>query len=270
MAFKDDLKLHFDARIAVVNVVTSEEARVLQELTELVNAGPEGEGLYTWDVADQFQCLKPAKDSFDTKREATPDTILRAIEDFAGGATFVLKDFHQVWEARRGVLRGIRNLAARLPESAPRKNIVIITPEHCLPAELKHDVPVLELAKPDAREMDALIERTVGGAGALRGVNPALRALVEAASDSPAQAAGVSKSSRGRRGGARRGHRPHHRGSAIIRRRPLSARRAPTAWRPGCAQGMARTAPARFRRRGARVRPGRAARSGADRHPGHG
>jgi len=114
MAFKDELKLHFDARIAVVNVVTSEEARVLQELTELANASgwPEGEGLYTWDVADQFQCLKPAKESFDTKREATPDTILRTIEDFAGGATFVLKDFHQVWEARRGVLRGIRNLAA--------------------------------------------------------------------------------------------------------------------------------------------------------------
>jgi AAA+ superfamily predicted ATPase len=184
MAFKDELKLHFDARIAVVNVVTSEEARVLQELTELADAPgwPQGEGLYTWDVADQFQCLKPAKDSFDIKGEATPDTILRTIEDFAGGATFVLKDFHQVWEARPGVLRGIRNLAARLPESAPRKNIVITTPEHCLPVELKHDVPVLELAKPDAREMDALIERTVGGAGALRDVKPALRGkLVEAA-----------------------------------------------------------------------------------------
>lgn len=184
MGFKDELKLHFDARIAVVNVVTSEEARVLQELTELANAPgwPQGEGLYSWDVADQFQCLKPAKESFDTQREATPETILRTIEDFAGGATFVLKDFHQVWKAQPDVLRGIRNLAARLPESAPRKNIVITTPEHCLPVELKHDVPVLELAKPDAREMDALIERTVGGTGALRGVNPALRGkLVEAA-----------------------------------------------------------------------------------------
>ena len=48
MGFKDELKLHFDARIAVVNVVTSEEARVLQELAELAHAPgwPEGEGLY--------------------------------------------------------------------------------------------------------------------------------------------------------------------------------------------------------------------------------
>ena len=90
MAFKDELKLHFDARIAVVNVVTSEEARVLQELTELAHASgwPEGEGLYTWDVADQFQCLKPAKVSFDTESEATPDTILGTIDDFALATDF--------------------------------------------------------------------------------------------------------------------------------------------------------------------------------------
>ena len=184
MSLQDELKLHFDARVAVVNVVTSEEARVLQELAELAQrpGWPEGEGLYTWDIADQFTCIKPARVSFDEKREATPDTILRMIRDYAGGATFVLKDFHQVWEAKRGTLRGLRNLAARLPEVTPRKNIVITTPEHCLPVELKHDIPVLELAKPDAQEMDALLERTVGRTGALRAVNPALRAkLVEAA-----------------------------------------------------------------------------------------
>jgi len=184
MAFQDELKLYFDARIAVVNVVTSEEARVLQEVTALANGPgwPDGEGLYTWDIADQFTCLKPARVSFDDKREATPDTILRMLRDYAGGATFILKDFHQVWEAKRGTLRGLRNLAAALPERSPRKNIVITTPEHCLPAELKHDVPVLELAKPEARDMAALIERTVGATGALQGVKPALRAkLVEAA-----------------------------------------------------------------------------------------
>lgn len=181
MTLQDELKLHFDARIAVVNVVTSEEARVLQALTELAG-GAEGEGLYTWDIADQFTCLKAAHVPFDSKREATPDTILRMLRDYPGSATFVLKDFHQVWEAKRGALRGLRNLAATLPEASPRKNIVITTPEHCLPAELKHDIPVLELAKPDTGEMDALLERTVGATGVLRLVKPAQRAkLVEAA-----------------------------------------------------------------------------------------
>ncbi|MGH8674645.1 MAG: AAA family ATPase [Burkholderiales bacterium] len=184
MTFQEELKLHFDARIAVLNVVSGEEARVLRELTALANGPgwPDGEGLYTWDIADQFTCLKAARVNFDAKREATPDTILRMLRDYPGGATFVLKDFHQVWEARRGVLRGLRNLAASLPETNPRKNIVITTPEHCLPVELKPDVPVLELAKPGAREMDELLKCTVGGTGALRRVNPALREkLVEAA-----------------------------------------------------------------------------------------
>lgn len=184
MTFAEDLKLHFDARIAVVNVVTTEEARVLAEVEALCRGPgwPADEGLYTWDIADQFTCLKPAKVPFDDKREATPDTILRMLRDYPGGATFVLKDFHQVWEAKRGTLRGLRNLAATLPTRSPRKNILITTPEHCLPAELKHDLPVLELAKPEASEMDALLERTVGDVGALRQVAPGLRAkLVEAA-----------------------------------------------------------------------------------------
>ncbi len=184
MTFQDDLKLHFDARIAVVNVVSAEEPRVLAEVEALCRGPgwPADEGLYTWDIADQFTCLKPAKVPFDDKREATPDTILRMIRDYPGGATFVLKDFHQVWEVKRGLLRGLRNLAASLPQRSPRKNILITTPEHCLPVELKHDVPVLELPKPDSAEMDALLERTVGGTGALRQVPPGLRAkLVEAA-----------------------------------------------------------------------------------------
>lgn len=184
MSLQDELKLHFDARIAVVNVVSTEEARVLRELAALADrpGWPEGEGLYIWDISDQFACLKKAREPFDDKREATADTILRMIRDYKGSATFVLKDFHQIWEARRGALRSLRNLAAHLPETLPRKNIVILTPEYCLPLELKHDVPVLELAKPDAGEMDALLERVAGPSGALAEIEPALRAkLVEAA-----------------------------------------------------------------------------------------
>lgn len=182
MSFQDDLDLLFKSRIAVVNIVTPEEARAIGEIQELANSNrwPADEGLYTWDIADQFTCLRPGKERFDDQREATPDTILRFIRDHRGAATFILKDFHQVWEVKRGLLRGLRNLAAYLPGISPRKNIVITTPEHCLPVELKHDVPALELAKPDARSMDALLQRTAEGA--LRGVQPGPRAkLVEAA-----------------------------------------------------------------------------------------
>ncbi len=184
MAFIDELKLHLDARIAVLNLVTPEEPRLLRELTAWARGRhcPEGEGLYTWDIADQFTCLKRAAAPFDVKQQATPDTILRMIRDYQGQATFVLKDFHQVWEAKRGVIRGLRNLVATLPSSAPRKNLLITTPEPNLPTELKQDIPVLELAKPDAQEIDALLEHSLGGTGALdRLAGPVRDKLVRAA-----------------------------------------------------------------------------------------
>ncbi len=183
MSFQDDIKLFFDARIAVINIVTHEESRALDEISALAHSKlwPEDEGLYSWDIADQFVCLKPGKPEFDHRREATPDTLLRMLREHKGPATFILKDFHQVWELKRGLIRGLRNLAASLPASNPRKNIIITTPEYCLPVELKHELPVLELAKPDTQQMAALLQRTLG-AEALSGVNASLQAkLVEAA-----------------------------------------------------------------------------------------
>ncbi|MEI7994822.1 MAG: alpha-D-glucose phosphate-specific phosphoglucomutase, partial [Methylococcaceae bacterium] len=166
MSFQDDIKLFFDARIAVINIVTHEESRALDEISALAHSKlwPEDEGLYSWDIADQFVCLKPGKPEFDHRREATPDTLLRMLREHKGPATFILKDFHQVWELKRGLIRGLRNLAASLPASNPRKNIIITTPEYCLPVELKHELPVLELAKPDTQQMAALLQRTLGAA----------------------------------------------------------------------------------------------------------
>jgi len=181
---QDEIKLCLDAHIAVINVVSNEEIRVLQEIRELTQhrSWPAYEGLYTWDIVDQFICLKQSQIPFDDKREATPDTLLRILRDYKGGATFILKDFHQIWEARRSVVRGLRNLAANLPECTPRKNIIITTPEYCLPLELKADIPVIELAKPNLVEMDIILERSIGATGALRQIKTALRAkLVEAA-----------------------------------------------------------------------------------------
>ncbi|KOR30827.1 ATPase [Achromatium sp. WMS2] len=184
MNLQDEIKLCFDAHIAVINIVSSEEARVLQEVKELSQkrGWPNGEGLYTWDIADQFVCIKPSQPPFEDKREVNADTILRIIRDFPGGATFILKDFHQIWESRRGTIRGLRNLAASLPEKSPRKNIIITTPEYCLPLELKADIPVLDLPKPTVPEIDVILERSVGATGALNRLQASLRAkLVEAA-----------------------------------------------------------------------------------------
>ena len=134
----------------------------LQEIQALCkgNGWPEDEGLYTWDIADQFTCLKPARVRFDDKREATPDTILRMLRDYKAGRPS---------SSRTSIRYGKPSAApARLAQPGRQPAGTLAAQEHphhhpgALPAaELKHDVPILELAKPDSREMDALLERTV-------------------------------------------------------------------------------------------------------------
>lgn len=184
MDFRKELALLFRSRVAVLNVVSYEERRVIRELQGL--KWPEQHGLYTWDIGDQFVALQESQPRFDATRTATPDNVLDIIDQCPAPATFVLKDFHQVWEAKRSNIRKLRNLAQRLPESQPPRRIVIVTPEPCLPVELKEEVPIIELGKPTLEEMDAIldasVETLVGESGALRKLRPELRQrIVEAA-----------------------------------------------------------------------------------------
>ena len=184
MGFKQQIKLLFDSHIPLVNVITYEESRAIDELRELFDSPewPTQEGLITWDIGAQFVTLKAPGSAFDAAKPATAETILRRIHDYKGSATFVLKDFHQIWKSKQINIRMLRNLAATLPETTPRKNIVITTPEPCLPDELKHDIPILELPKPTADEIDRILERTVGRTGALDRIPAGLRAkILEAA-----------------------------------------------------------------------------------------
>ena len=184
MNFRQELALQFRARVAVLNVVSFEERRVIRELQAL--KWPENHGLYTWDIGDQFVVLKESQPRFDAGRAASPDNVLDMVDQCPAPATFILKDFHQVWEAKRSNIRKLRNMAQRWPESQPARWIVITTPTPCLPDELKEEVPVVELGKPTIEEMDAILETSVdsllGQSGTLRKLRPELRQrIVEAA-----------------------------------------------------------------------------------------
>ncbi len=187
MSLRSELATQFAARVAVVNVVSYEEARVLRELTEWTRGAgcPAEHGLYTWDIGDQFRCLKPAAVAFDVEQETTTDKVLRKLDTYEGSATFVLKDLHMSWEVpadtgRRPLIRTLRNLAQRWPATA--KNLVLLTPEPVLPLELKRDVVTIEVSRPSADEMEELLTRVFQGTNALREVTGGLRAkIIEAA-----------------------------------------------------------------------------------------
>jgi AAA+ superfamily predicted ATPase len=170
MKFEDEIALLFEARVPVIQVLTHDEERLVEILTAACARPGSGmrSGLYAWDLADQWMVLAPGQPVFDTSKEATPDTILRMIDQSAAPGIYLLRDFHQVWEAKKTVLRKLRNLVQRLPRSPVSRTIVISTPPDLLPADLRHppglkqDIVCLELGKPEAEELGRILRRVLG------------------------------------------------------------------------------------------------------------
>lgn len=171
-----EIVLMLKSRIHVIHLVSYEETRIIRDLVLLTQKAPglENLGVYSWDVADQFDCLKKSASEFNVGQTATPDTILNMIDQFDGDAIFVLKDFHQVWELKKSVVRKLRNLAGKLPASSSRKYIVVLTPDVAVPKELKEDMVSLEYEKPDGKTMEGILARVVGKS-AFDGIKPALK-----------------------------------------------------------------------------------------------
>ena len=181
MNFREELSLLLKARIPVINMVGSDEVWMIRMLEELAGARewPRGEGLYSWDSADDFVCHRAGEPPFDCKQQLPADNILKTIDEFKGAATFILKDFHHVLEAKKSNIRKLRNLAQRLAASQPRKNIILITPDARLPVELKDEVVVLNCPRPDMADVSALIDRIIAPE-MFKGVGSELRSKIVA------------------------------------------------------------------------------------------
>jgi len=183
MTWIDELKLNFAARVAVIQLVTIDEEDALRSIAQWATSGewPQGMGLITWDSGDQFQMLRQPEASF-SKLGATPEIILDIIDDFKGSATFILKDFHHALEHRRPVARKLRNLASRLPAREEAVNIILTAPLQNLPLELSADIPTLDVGKPDAVQIEELLQRETRLTKALEKASYGLRErLVESA-----------------------------------------------------------------------------------------
>lgn len=183
MLWLDELKLNVAARVAVIHLETVDEEDTMRALSGWSQSDewPEGMGLVTWDIGDQFRFLQEPAVTF-SKLAATPETVLDIIDDFKGTATFVLKDFHHFWEQSRKVSRMLRNLAARLPFRQEAVNIIMTSPVLNLPVELGHDIPTVIVGKPDSKQIEELLDRETRSARALENATHGLRGrLIESA-----------------------------------------------------------------------------------------
>jgi SpoVK/Ycf46/Vps4 family AAA+-type ATPase len=170
MTFVEEMELLVNSRAGVVQVLTHDEQRLVETLTTVCRGipGPRAMGLYTWDLADNFREVVRGEPAFDCSKGATVDTVLPMIENAKGPAVFLLRDFHQVWDAKKTAQRKLRNLVQTLPRSLVNITLVISTPPDLMPMEsrhpagLKQDIVSLELGKPDADELCGIMGRVLG------------------------------------------------------------------------------------------------------------
>ena len=147
----DELRGVLRANVPLINLITYEEERVIRTFEKLDSAL----GLYTWDVADGMRVIREAASPM-PKKDLTADTLLPFLSEQApANCVVVLKDFHHVWNARRGfVTRKLRNMAPGL--RAKNQFLVITTPVLDLPPELKDDVLVIHVPLPGREELERL------------------------------------------------------------------------------------------------------------------
>lgn len=170
-----ELELYIRARFTLIVLVTVEEERAIELIKSLCEQTQRA--CISWDLADGFQPIVNAIGNLPTARD--PLTALEQIDKWEGTALFVLKDFHEAW-GNAQIKRKLRSVAQRLKYT--RKTIVITTPTSQLPLELRDEAVLLELPLPDARELDAVLERLLQTPGVKTQLTPLGREkLVQAA-----------------------------------------------------------------------------------------
>ncbi|MBD0363231.1 MAG: AAA family ATPase [Coleofasciculus sp. C3-bin4] len=159
MSFNDEFELLLRARYPLIYIPTPEEERVESAIAQ--SAKRLGDrAVYIWDFVDGYQG-NPNDVGFGRRN---PLQALEFVEKVAesAAAIFILRDFHRFLEDI-SVSRKLRNLSRRL-KSQP-KNIVIVTPQVAVPADLTEVLTVLEFPLPEASEIKAEVGRLLAATG---------------------------------------------------------------------------------------------------------
>lgn len=153
MSFQDEFELLLRARYSLIYIPTLEEERVEAVIAQAAKRLGD-RGIYIWDFVDGYQG-NPNDIGFGRRN---PLQALEFVEKVAesAAAIFILRDFHRFLEDI-SISRKLRNLSRRL-KSQP-KNIVILSPQVTVPAELTEVLTVVEFPLPNASEIKEEIQR---------------------------------------------------------------------------------------------------------------
>jgi ATP-dependent 26S proteasome regulatory subunit len=158
MSFAQEIETLIRARYPIIYVVTSEEQRVQQILTDIANERQKK--LLEWTstlgvvpagTSIQLQKLRnaPTRDP-----SAALDQVIEQVEP----AIFVFKDFHPyLTKGNHATIRKLKEIAIYLKNSF--KSIVLVSPVLEIPVELEKEITVLYLPLPTKEELGELLDR---------------------------------------------------------------------------------------------------------------
>ena len=140
----------FTARYPLIYVVSSEEARVEEEMRRIALAREIK--LVSWSITRGFVQLAGTHKVGDVK---DPIKALDHIAAAEGAGLYVLRDFH-AFVGDPKVVRQLRDLAADLRKT--RKNVILLSPVMKIPPEVEKDMAVLDWDLPARAEIKQLLE----------------------------------------------------------------------------------------------------------------
>lgn len=153
MSFNDEFELLLRARYPLIYIPTLEEERVESSIAQAAKRLGE-RAVYIWDFVDGYQG-NPNDEGFGRRNPLQALEFLDKVAESAA-SIFILRDFHRFLDDI-SISRKLRNLSRRL-KSQP-KNIVILSPQVAVPAELAEVLTVVEFPLPNASEIKAEIQR---------------------------------------------------------------------------------------------------------------
>ena len=154
---RDEIHELIRSRYPIVVVQSHEEDRIIEELARIGRL--RDTPLYTWSCTQGLKTVSTSQVNDDVT--LAPE-ILAVVGDVSsdatvpGNAMFVLLDFHPYLEDP-SVVRGLRDLAAGLPNMDERRHVILLSPFFPVPVELQKDVAIVDFELPTKEQLDEVV-----------------------------------------------------------------------------------------------------------------
>lgn len=160
MNFQTELETLIRARYPILNIITSEEARVQNDVVEI--ARKRQKKVFEWSYSTGIVPAGTSIQSQKGRSAATKDPLmaLDQVIEQVEPAIFVFKDFHPFLTKNNfAVVRKLKEIALHLKNSF--KTILLVSPVMEIPTELEKEITVLNYPRPTREDLGRLLDKII-------------------------------------------------------------------------------------------------------------